>query len=329
MEELIAKYLADEMGAEERSKFEEQLLLDEQLSNEVQKTIAAWEISGRTNQPSLNLNTPQAWEKVAQQTTKQRSLVAEKGRFSFLKIAASIVFIAALGYIGWQNIAQKTTAEQLATVASSGEIKELTLPDGTSVKLNAFSTVTYDEDFGKTNRNISLTGAANFDVVRNESLPFVISTENSEVEVLGTSFEVRAYEAEAVEVNISSGKVGFRSKKAKGEEQVLEAGEKAVLSADGTKMVRDKVRNKNYAAWWTRELIFENARMSEVARDLEKTYWVKIEVAEDIRDCRISQNVKDKSLDEALEILEATFPSMTISRVKENRIKLDGVGCTH
>ena len=329
MEELIAKYLANEMGPEERSKFEEQLLLDEQLSNELQQTIAALEISSVYDAPHSEFNVNSAWDKVASAIVIERSMTPEKTRFSFLKIAASIMIIASAGYFILRSTNVIDFTDGLVELsASNSQVEEFELPDGSLIKLDANTTLTYNDNFGEANREVTLDGAAYFDVKRNETLPFIIKTINSQIEVLGTSFDVRAFAQEPIEVNVTSGKVGFTSTKAKGETQVLSAGEKAILSIDGTKMLRDKVRNQNYAGWWTRRLIFENSKLIEVAKDLEKTYKVKIEVAETIMNCQTTLIIENKSIEEVLEILEATFPSMTISTDKENHIKLEGIPCT-
>ncbi|WP_126246265.1 FecR family protein [Chitinophaga rhizosphaerae] len=91
-------------------------------------------------------------------------------------------------------------------VARPGIKSSITLPDGTSVWLNAGSTLTYDEGFGTANRRIRLVGEAYFDVAAEPELPFVISAPNVEVTVLGTAFNLKAYEGESsVETALLSG----------------------------------------------------------------------------------------------------------------------------
>lgn len=327
METRIAKYLADEMGKAEREQFEQELLSDDQLIDDLQKAIASWEISAIHNNSEKRFDTDAAWDKVSAQLTIERQLNPEKTRFSFLKIAATIVLIATAGFLALRYSDVASTDDDPVLIASSSKVEEIELPDGSVVRLNANSSISYDESFGDDNRNVALIGGANFDVQRNENLPFVITTANSEVEVLGTSFEVRAYEDESVEVNVTSGKVGFRSTKAKGEPAVLEAGDRAVLSADGTEMQKAKVKNMNYAAWWTGELEFDNMKLGDIAKDLEKTYWVNIEVSKAVADCKATLYVKNQTIDGALTILRATFPTLTITTDKENHIKLDGIAC--
>lgn len=328
METRIARYLADEMGSAEREQFEQQLLSDDQLSDELQKSIASWELSASQDNSVKIFDADAAWNKVSGQLTIERQLNPEKTRFSFIKIAATIILVATAGFLVLRYSDVASTGDDPVFVASSTHVEEMELPDGSVIRLNANSSISYNETFGEDNRNVTLVGGANFDVQRNENLPFVIATTNSEVEVLGTSFEVMAYEDESVEVNVTSGKVGFKSTKAKGEPAVLEAGDRAVLSADGTEMQKAKTKNMNYAAWWTRKLEFDNVKLSEIAKDLEKTYWVDIEVSQSVANCKASLYVNNQTLEQALEVLQATFPStLKVTTDKENHIKLDGIAC--
>lgn len=327
MEELIAKYLADEMTEEQRKEFEQQLLSDDQLQEELYLAMSALHLTEEKNNTQSSFNASQAWSKVAQELQHEPKTVPLKPRYSFLKIAASIIAIGALIYLGLQNTSFK---EELSTeiMATQSEVKEFNLPDGSVVFMNANSSISYEDGFGTDHRRLELKGGANFDVVRNESLPFVIKTTNSEVQVLGTSFEVMAYADRATEVNVSSGKVGLKATKTKADPIVLEAGNMARLSADGTQLERGTLKNNNHLGWWTRELVFDQTSLKEVAQDLNKTYWSNIEVAESVANCQISQIVRDKTLEDVLEILQATLPGLTITRDKENRIKLDGNPCT-
>lgn len=327
MEELIAKYLADEMTEEQRKQFEQELLSDDQLQEELFQAMSALHLTERKDNTQNSFDAARAWSQVTQSMPTETKTISLRSRYSFLKIAASIIAIGVLVYLGWQNTSfqEEPSTEIMAT---QSEVKEFNLPDGSVVFMNANSSISYESGFGTDHRNLELKGGASFDVVRNESLPFVIETLNSQVQVLGTSFEVMAYADRATEVNVSSGKVGLKATKTKSEQIVLEAGSRARLSPDGTQIERGTLKNNNHLGWWTRELVFEQTSLKEVAQDLNRTYWSNIEVAESVANCQISQIVKNKSLDDVLEILQATLPRLTITRDKENRIKLDGNPCT-
>lgn len=83
---------------------------------------------------------------------------------------------------------------QLQTVAvPAGQRAQITLADGTKVWLNSQSTLTYASNFGRQERNVLLDGEAYFEVSKNEKIPFFVNTETNKVRVVGTSFNVCAY----------------------------------------------------------------------------------------------------------------------------------------
>lgn len=334
MEELMAKYLADELSELERSDFEKQLVEDEQLRDSFEDYLNLWHEVIPASEVSIDLE--KAWSSMPVQipVTSKVVSIERKPRYTFLKIAATLLIVLTAGYLlsdyGKQSIDSLINGTAALNEFSTGvEMKEVQLPDGSVVKLNANSTISYSDGFGTNHRNVSLNGGANFDVTRNEKIPFVISTDQSRVEVLGTSFDVNAYPGKDVELNVTEGQVKFSSATVKNEGEVLEAGERAILSDGGTKMQRGRVQNENFSAWWTRKLVFEEATLEQVVKDLENTYWTKIDINEELAGCRLSGTYEDESLESVITKIIASFPQSDINRtkIKENHIKLEGKAC--
>ena len=334
MEELIAKYLADELEAQERADFEKQLVEDEQLRDSLEESLKLWhEVIPVTE---MSVDTERAWSVMPKATPSTRSIVSaeRRPRYTFLKIAATLLIVLTAGYLlsdyGKQSINSLINGTvALNEFSTEVEMKEFQLPDGSTVKLNANSKVSYQNGFGTEHRNLTLIGGANFDVARDERIPFVINTEQSRVEVLGTSFDVNAYPGKDIELNVTEGQVKFSSSTAKNEGEILQAGERAILSDDGKKMQRGRVQNQNYAAWWTRKLVFESTSFEQVVKDLENTYWVKIDFSPALAGCPLSGTYEDESLESVITKIIATYPQSDIVRakIKENHIKLEGKAC--
>ena len=187
-----------------------------------------------------------------------------------------------------------------------GSRVSFTLPDGTTGWLNSGSSLTYTIPFAD-HRNVALEGEAWFDVVHNEKKPFEISTVNSTVQVLGTSFYLSAYQDEQyVEVVLQTGKVTFSdSSKTKcvtlkpSERLVYRKGEVAVTSADPAK----------YKAWTDGKLVFRGDDMAEVARRIERWYNVKVELADkELEQFSFRGTFEDDSLEDVLKLLSMTSP---------------------
>ncbi len=324
MEDLIAKYLAGELDEKERTEFEQKLIQDEAFTAQVESHMLAMFLSEPLQTNAHAFDTVSAWQKVK---SKTHPATNRKGYYP-LKIAASFVLFATLGYVLLNTLTNVEFNEIQASHQTQQEIKEIILPDGSAAKLNRASTITFADGFGDTHRQVQLLGAANFDVVSNKDLPFQIHTANSKVSVLGTSFDLSAYPEEQVELNVTEGTVSFESTVAKISKQVVKAGERAALSKDGKRLIREKRKNKNYTAWWSKQLVFESSALKDVAKDLEKAYWVNIDVAEGIANCKLDAVITSKPLADVLTIIQANFPSLKVVQTKENQIKLDGKSCT-
>lgn len=192
-----------------------------------------------------------------------------KANFAWIySVAAAVAVIVGLFFI-WDS--SRVQPNELA--ACSEQVCGL-LPDSTQVTLSPGSTLRYAYS-KNSSRKIEMTGKVYFDVARDESRPFEISTGNSYVKVLGTSFQVDASVSagKTVEVYVASGKVFFaRSQESEG--VVLEKGMGATLP-DGMLMpvlnTRDKV---NAIAWKRGTFIFDQTPLKEVLKTLSDHYHV-------------------------------------------------------
>ena len=183
------------------------------------------------------------------------------------------------------------------------EQKDVTLPDGTTVCMNANSILKYKENFGTANRNIQFYGEGYFKVRRNASLPFIIKTKTVQTKVLGTEFNLRCYDAEDVHVTLVKGSVEV----AMDSEKVRIAPNQDAYLAEGSVKVQD-VNPKDFTSWREGVLYFDNATLRTILQQLGKVYNVNVV-------CRDKQ-LLDKhyhfmcsmndSLDEALHLLNLT-----------------------
>ena len=134
-------------------------------------------------------------------------------RFSFipyLRYVAMVVIILSIGWGGFRLI--RSNQEKVLTYTEvhvkNGEHKRVILPDGTSVTLNAGSYLRYPREFITDVRRIEMNGEAFFEVTRDEEKPFLIHTKDADVKVLGTSFNVKAFDMdEQLTVSVQTGKV--------------------------------------------------------------------------------------------------------------------------
>jgi transmembrane sensor len=159
---------------------------------------------------------------------------------------------------------------------TTGETYQVLLPDGTSVWLNSVSTLSYPASFAKLKeRKVRLTGEGYFQVAKDKTHPFIVSSENQEVEVLGTHFNVSAYSGEAIKTTLLEGSVKIGAMKfGEAKEAILKPGEQSSLSSAGLSV---KEVNSEYAVAWTKGyFLFNNETLEEAMLKIGRWYNVQV-----------------------------------------------------
>lgn len=168
---------------------------------------------------------------------------------------------------------------------------QLRLPDGTKVWLNAASSIHYPTGFRGKERRVQITGEAYFEVTHDKEMPFIVEKGDMEVEVLGTHFNVNAYNDEsAIKTTLLAGKVKVRRQweanseeidkgqkvKNKIQEIVLKPGEQAIAEAHSPLTVRHAPHLEQVIAWKNGLFHFESADIKTVMRQLARWYDVEV-----------------------------------------------------
>ncbi len=190
--------------------------------------------------------------------------------------------------------------------APMGSRVSFNLPDGTTGMLNSGSKLSYSLPFNN-NRLVSLEGEAWFEVKSDEDHPFEISTGNSTIKVLGTSFNISAYPAENyVEIVLLEGKVEFLKNKGKEKVAMLPSERLIVQNEKISKSVVDPLK---YNAWTEGKLVFRGDPMYEVARRIERWYNVKVNIADrELEKYSFRATFQDDKLEDVLRFLAMTSP---------------------
>jgi len=279
---------------------------------------AVWETAG-TSFSNSAANPDQAWLNIQKEISNpDEKLKIRIFNSLFFKYAAMIVVVLGIGFATFKIIKSSEKSVDtpvLMTVANTeahpANFTVITLPDGSTVKMNASTRIEYPEHFAADIRKVKLSGEAFFEVTRDTLHPFIIETVNASVEVLGTSFNVSAYpEAGLVEVNVKTGKVKL-TQLAEGnstsKSAILPAGERGWLDVVNGKMGQDMIVTPNYSAWITKEIIFQRTPLTEAFSILENTYHVKIKMENpEIGKIPYTANFANQELDYITDVLART-----------------------
>ena len=225
-------------------------------------------------------------------------------------IRASLIAAIALVLLIPTWIAYRYFARtEVVRLTASNEVLDAFLPDGSVISLNAYASLTYTEDFGKTNRNIELNGEGYFEVNRDSIFPFVISCGNSRLEVLGTSFYIDAEQAAGnMKVILVEGSVSVYFEEARSTGKTIIPGEKAELSQANQRIVVFPNEDPNFLAWKTHHLIFLDDRLDMIINTLNKVYQTNVTLAnENLASCRLTATFDQQSLESVLSVILATL----------------------
>ncbi len=241
----------------------------------------------------------------ASRNNKKSSLITD-----FLKIAAILLIGIFAGYF----IYQFTSAEQIyyTSIAPHGSISEMILPDSSIVFLNSGSEIRYAINTKNSQREVILTGEACFDVSKNKKRPFVVHTPYYDVRVLGTKFNVKAYESDnKIVTTLEEGNVEIlmNGNVRLQEKTILKPGEQLIYDLNAKKIEIKNVNTGIYTSWKDNKLIFVNMNLKELIVILERKFGVDIKVADDmVLDYHYDGILKNETIIEVLELLKETLP---------------------
>lgn len=180
---------------------------------------------------------------------------------------------------------------------------QISLPDGTRVWLNAASSITYPTAFSGKERKVSITGEAYFEVAANDQMPFLVKTGETEVQVLGTEFNISAYEDEQVtHTTLINGAVRINNDH---EYTILKPGQQARRNPEGAIQVLSNVDTEAVTAWKNGYFAFHKADLPSIMRQLARWYDVTVEYQGKLPDIRFGGEIsRTANLSEVLTILE-------------------------
>jgi ferric-dicitrate binding protein FerR (iron transport regulator) len=254
---------------------------------------------------------------------------------------AMLICILAVSSLYFFNFGQyKHKDVRVDIIAGKGIRKEIKLPDGTLVRLNSDSKLSYDLDMQKQGqRNVVLIGEAFFKVAHDKKRPFLVKTNKVAIKVLGTEFNVRDYPGDKEsETTLMQGSIELTINGRTEQKFILKPSEKLALVKDNSEKVDVdhssvlmidnisplKLGNEEYIeeiSWTENKFVFQNETMEDLIPRLERWYNVKIVLNDpSIRSFRFTGVFIDENILQALEAMQL-IKSFNYEQ-KENEIKI-------
>lgn len=196
-------------------------------------------------------------------------------------------------------------------VTPKGRQYQLVLPDGSRIWLNAATTLTYPVKFSKNKREVEIRGEAYFEVEKTADWPFIVKTTSQQIEVLGTHFNVSAYDDdELAKTTLVEGRVKVASSsegRLASREKVLKPGQQAITLRGSDHITIGGIDTEEVISWKENLFVFNNEEISEVMKKVSRWYDVEVEYLDGMAGKRIGGSIPRLShVEELMEALKAT-----------------------
>lgn len=312
-DEIIIKFLLGESSESENIEMKNWLSASADNQKYFDDMKLIWDTSKRLETQNHE-DVDAAWLRFKERAETMKIYNYNQNKYTWIKIAASVILVCTITWFTYQYF---KTPEMLAKTTSSN-VDSILLPDGSEVKLNQFSSISYPEEFKGDKRMIKLTkGEAFFTVTPNKERPFIIQTKDVTVRVVGTSFNVKCTDAET-EVIVETGNVKVTKKT---NEVSLHPGEKVIAKSHNQDLEKEKVKDDFYNYYFTKTLVANGTPLWRLVETLNQVYHVEIVIQDvQLKNKELTSTFKDESLDNILDVLKETFHLQIIK--KENQIIL-------
>jgi len=259
-------------------------------------------------------------------------------KHTWLYAAASVIFIAGLGFLLKRNSDFKPPVQKdlQQVYVKPGSRSQIILPDGTIVRLNSSSRLTYNKDFNEKVREVSLEGEAYFDVTKDAKHPFIVHTSNIDIKVLGTLFNVKSYdEDKTIETTLLRGSIEVYNKDDPSAPKIIlkpnekmvfnkiENGETSGIAKVGpdshAKVISDEKISistlslnkpdslKEETSWLYNKLVIDGDDFKTMAEKMDRWYGVQIEIESPrLEQYHFKGIFENETIEQALDALKLT-----------------------
>ncbi len=246
---------------------------------------------------------------------------SKKSKFQYWLVAASVLILLGIGFVYQAEILQPKLQ---ITEAQKGKIMMLTLTDSTQIFLQSGSKIKYPKVFAENERKVKLYGEAFFKVTKNPEKPFIVKSDDVEVTVLGTSFNIRSNNQGSTEITVATGRVKVKNPSS---QLILNPDEQALSGPDKDLILKKNVDADLYTSWKDETVQFNNISMGEAMEILSRRFSVELKiVSPGLEKCLVRAEYNRRSLQSILESLRF-ISNIEYHYVNEKTVEISGKAC--
>ncbi len=316
MEEKLIKYFSGELGQSDTSELFNELKTNELLREEFVRMQNAYAL---THLSPISINEEEGKKSYSLFMRQQRLKKQHRTIRLVLQYAATALILITSTFYLTRNFYDQY-AENNTLYVPAGQRAQLTLQDGTTVWLNAQSTLTYPSRFSGKTREVNIVGEAYFDVAKNRKKPFVVTSQDITMKVLGTEFNIYSYpDMGYIQTDLVEGSLKVYKNDMENTSITLKPNERLTITSD--KMILQHISNSDYFLWKEGIYTFNNARLIDIIEKLQLYYDVKIIVNDpEIFNVRYTGKFRQRDgIEEILKIIQK-IRKFHIEKDTENNI---------
>ena len=301
---LISRYLAGDATSPEIQELFNWIQSDDNNRKYFLRQQDIWSVLNPTVDIN-DINTEDAERNILRGTgiMPRRRLVFRK-LFGFWSRIAAVILLPLLAVVAYLLIdRQQHTPDNVTITTAFGSLSSTDLPDGTTVWLNANSSLTYSPAMKGDERNVFLQGEAYFKVKADSRHPFNVHTPYMTVTATGTEFNVNAYDS-AASVTLVNGHVNVGIKD---RSLALKAGEHLSMT-DGRTLISKESDTEKYCCWKKGMLIFEDESLVSICNRLQQMYDVEFDIAPELRNRTFRMILDGENINEVTRFFEMSAP---------------------
>ncbi len=288
-DEILIAFIANELDVDFAAYLQMWIKKDVDNEKRYNELLKTWEFVGNIQPSPVVVNVDNAWQSVLSKISQEPTIIPLKRNWRttlFWSSAATILILigifSILKFTGTEDVNVNRFAQE------TGFVDELT--DGSVIRLNANSSLSYLKEFEEDKRNVTLKGEAFFEITKDEKRPFIVDLQDElYVKVVGTSFNIKSNEGDSItEVYVKTGKVEFGNQQNK---LVLVPGEKGIFNRATNQLYKETKESTGLRElyWISGELNFDGVPLNQVIEVLNTIFGAESNV---VLDCPDRQNLR-------------------------------------
>ena len=330
-EELFKKFLENNCSKEEMKELFEMIQKDDvgdynQILESTWKSLDDFPELSKSQKQTINQN---ILSEIRSEKDQGQVVPMLKQPKLWYAVAASLLLLIAVSIVLNTSIfnPSKTELTWVEVSTQKGERKKVSLPDGSTVILNAQSSIIYPQEFGDYIRETKVSGEAFLSIKHNPKKPLIVKAGNTITTVLGTKFNVKALESDSlVTVSLVQGKVEVYADQHSKQAALLKPNQEWVYHIKNQDSRVQEFDINLVTGWKNNHFVFDFEPLSQVVRQLENHFGVKINIENPrLNNCQVKLNIKNASLKAILQSI--SYSNNIEYEINGANISLSGKGC--